>query len=235
MFKLRTLAVAFAASATVALSAGTALATTNPVPTPTRTIGTPNPCPTIRTFAPTNGPTDNPFGSPGDQPTISPNFGVTPTNCPTPPPVVNPLRTERFVVQYAAVGLTPFLNRVVATGPVFGTGSNTQISNTQNRFDLPNVLRDVNVLNTGIAFPTINLRTCTASVDQNGIWVFNRGTGAFRNASGNGVFNLDGQWTFPFRGNVCSLSFVRGNPLLQRLITPTFTSIQVTGVGSARV
>jgi hypothetical protein len=252
--KLRMLAAAgVAAASMVTLGTTAALAGTNPTspptgqPTPcsTRTISPtvspnfgipcptptppvrPNPCPTV-----TVNPLAGDSGYPSDNPTISPNFGIPPTDCPTPPPVINPLRTERFVVLENSLGL----NFVRATGPVAGTGSTLQLSNTLDRFSLPGILRRVNVPHTGIGVPVINLRTCTASLDQNGLWAFAGGPlgSIFRNAIGNGVFNLDGQWTFPFRGSTCSLAFVVGNPLLQHLIAPTYYSLQVTGVGTAR-
>jgi hypothetical protein len=247
--KLRVLAAASIAAASLSLTAlgatsafaGQTPGTGNPTPCPTstwqsngqqpdgRNCPTPAPCPTvtINPLAGDNGsPSDNPTGNP------TPNFGIPPTNCPTPPPVINPLRTERFVVLENSLGL----NFVRATGPVAGTGSTLAVSNTLDRFSLPGLLRRVNVPHTGIGFPTINLRTCTASLDQNGLWAFAGGPlgSIFRNAIGSGVFNLDGQWTFPFRGSTCSLAFVAGNPLLQRLIAPTYYSLQVTGVGTAR-
>ena len=81
---------------------------------------------------------------------------------------------------------------------------------------LPGLFRSVNVRHTGIgaAVVTRNLPTCSITVAENGIWRFAGGTGLFRNAIGNGVFNLTGQWA----GNVrtprsgCSLAlFVRAS------------------------
>ena len=76
-------------------------------------------------------------------------------------------------------------NRVIATGPVFGTGSLDLAAqtNTFDRFNLPGFFRSVNVPHTGLSLPSVNLRLCTASVVQVGLWRFNRGTGLFRNAS----------------------------------------------------
>lgn len=243
--------------------------TPTPTPTVTVTPVTPSPCPTIKTFTPTNDgrdhgcPTPNPqprdcqvrpitfepTASPSDQVGLtakitrlgdhpSPSPSVTET---TPPPVVNPLRCrpETFVSQLTAIGTTVVQNRVIATGPVFGTGDldlGVQ-TNTFDRFRLPGLFRAVNVPHTGLAFPSINLNLCTASVVQVGLWRFAGGPvfSLFRNAVGVGTYQLVGQWVFPrLRNGACSLLFLRGNPLLQNRIQPTYTNIQVWGTGLAR-
>jgi len=196
-------------------------------PTVSPNIGlVPGPCPTptVRTFAPTGGP---------DQ-TLSPGH-VRPTDCATPVPVVTPFQRETFIVQLASAGNTVLLNRVAATGPVSGIGSDVQLSDTFDRFQLPGVLRQVNVPHTGIAFPGVDLRLCTASVTQVGAWRFAGGTGPFRFASGSGRYQLVGQWWFPRIRGVCSLLFLRGNPLLQNRVQPSYTTVSVVGAGSARV
>ena len=189
-----------------------------PTPVPSQQIGTvPAPCPVpVRTFTPT--------ASPGH---------VQPADCPVAQPR---LQRETFIVQLAQAGSTVLLNRVAATGPVSGTGSDAQLSNTLDRFRLPSLLRSVNVPHTGIAAPSVDLRLCTASVTQTGLWRFAGGTGLFRLARGNGIYQLVGQWWFPrLRNGVCSLTLLRGNPLLQNRIQPTYQTVSVVGTGTARI
>jgi hypothetical protein len=250
------LTLGFAATSALASPAGV-----TPTPCPTPSIQhfsgvsptpdqglptcTPTPCPTstgIQHFSSVN-PNDGNCPTPEPCPTATqPQVfapTVSPTNCPTPPPVVNPLRPERFVTQYAlaVIGGVPtvLLNRTVASGPVSGTGSSVQVSNTLNRFNLPGVFRQVNVLHTGIINPNINLTACTASVEQLGRWAFAGGTGPFVRATGSGLFVEDLQAVFPQIRGVCSLSLIAGNPLLQNRIQPTYVSFEVAGAGNARV
>jgi hypothetical protein len=224
MSRFRTLAVAGVMVASFATVGTPAAFADTPTPTPTHTIrppvATPQTCDRAGrpiTFAPT----------------VSPDDKVSPA------PVVNPQRRcspERFVVQITALGSTVVQNRVIASGPVFGTGSDdlSLQAPTRDVFDLPGFFRTVNADHTGIAFPSVDLRLCVATVSQLGLWRFNGGTGLFRHAAGAGTFLLTGQWVFPaFRG-VCSLAFIRGNPLLQNRITPRYTSIQVWATGLAR-
>ena len=204
-------------------------------PTPDPTFTRPVPVPVQNcfqrpiTFAPTAGPTDE----------VSPAVrGDHPT--PTVTPTVNPqarCRPEQFVAQVTALGSTVVQNRVIANGPVFGTGSLDLAAQT-NVFDralLPVFGRSVDIRHTGIlpGDVNVNLPLCAVSVNKVGLWRFAGGQGLFRNARGNGSFLLTGQWVFPnFRG-ICSLRFIRGNPLLSR-ITPRYTNIQVWATGLAR-
>jgi hypothetical protein len=240
------LAVAAASCMMVGLGSTAAFAgTPTPEPSVTETFTPPpRPAPTCAptrpiTFAPTVSPTDE--VSPTDGLSSQPDLRtVSPTGKPTDHqrPVVNPLRCspEQFVAQITALGSTVVQNRVIASGPVFGTGSDdlSLQTNTRDVFDLPGFFRSVNVDHTGLAFPSIDLRLCVASVNQLGLWRFNRGTGLFRNAVGNGTFLLTGQWVFPTIRGVCSLRFLRGNPILQNRITPRYTNIQVWATGLAR-
>jgi hypothetical protein len=222
--------VTAAAAAGLVLSLGTATAaradTPTPDPTATESVTpqfglppTPCPEPTIRTFTPTAGPADDGLKTPR----------VHPTDCPT-------IGVQRFQRQTFTVALTSpdlgGLNVVNASGPVNGTGgTDTQVSNTQDRFRFFAPFRRVNVLHTGIAAPVIHLATCTATVSQTGLWAFAGGLGAYRFAAGTGVFRLGGLWVFPRIRGVCSLLFLRGNPLLQNRIQPTSYVIAVRGVG----
>ena len=225
------------------LTAGPAMATTpTPVPTPTHTIRPPVPVPTPQncnqrpiTFAPTAGPTDE--VSPTDDGTLQ---TLKPVDHRTPPPVVNPqvrCRPESFNIALVLAGNSVITNYAKFTGPVFGTGSDdlNVSTNTSDRFSLPGPGQRVNLLHTGIPFPSVNLRTCTAAVVQLGLWRFNGGPvfSIFRNAIGNGTFRLVGLWHFPNIRGICSLALIRGNPLLQNRVNPDFTVIGVRGTGVA--
>lgn len=241
MLKFRMLAVAgVMAASMVTLGAGTALAGDTPTPEPTVTVN-PVPAPRtcdvrVRTFTPPGAPDQS---LPGDQPSV--DQGLPSHVRPTVTPTVNPQRRcspEQFLVQLTALGNTVVQNRVIASGPVAGTGSDDLAVSTNifDRFRLPGLLRRVNVDHTGISFPSINLPLCVASVNQLGVWRFNGGPAGsvFRNAIGNGRFLLTGQWVFPTIRGVCSLSLIRGNPLLQNRIQPRYTNIQVWATGFAR-
>jgi hypothetical protein len=236
------LAVAAASCMTVGLGAASASAGVTPSPSPSFThTFTPPPRPVPQTcnqrpitFTPTDTPTDQ--GSPI---ALSAWHGNTPTPEPT-RPVVNPLRCspEQFVLQQTTVGNVVTQNRVIANGPVFGTGSDDLgvQTNTFSRFSLPGLLRRVNVPHTGIAFPSVNLALCVASVNQLGVWRFAGGPvgSLFRNSIGNGTYLLTGQWVFPTIRGVCSLRLIRGNPILQNRIQPRYSNIQVWATGLAR-
>ena len=230
--RFRALAVAgVMAASVVTLGAGTAFAGVTPTPTPTFTR-TPPPVPAPQSCAPTRPITFAPIASPAD--------GLQPAarhDHPTPPPVVNPqCSPEQFVAQITALGNLVVQNRVIASGPVFGTGSLDLPAQT-NTFDralLPVLGRSVNLLHTGIGTPSINLPLCVATVNQLGVWRFAGGRGVFRRAIGNGTFLLTGQWVFPTVRGVCTLRFLRGNPLLQNRVLPRYTNIQVWATGLAR-
>ena len=198
-------------------------------PTFTRPVPAPQTCATRPvTFAPTVSPTDE----------VS---TAAYRGHPTPQPTINPQRCspEQFVAQLTAVGNVVVQNRVIASGPVFGTGSLDLAAqtNTFDRARLPGLFRAVNIRHDGLAFPAVNLALCVASVNQVGLWRFNGGPvfSLFRHAIGNGPYLLTGQWVFPVIGGVCSLRFIRGNPLLQNRIQPRYTSIQVWATGLARI
>lgn len=245
------LAVAAASCMTVGLGAASASAGVTPSPSPSYThTQSPPPRPVPQscdrtgrpiTFAPTVNPNDvSPTDGLSSQPdlrTVTPSPTYTHTQ--TPPPVVNPLRCtpEQFVAQITALGSTVVQNRVIANGPVFGTGSLDLPAQT-NTFDralLPVFGRSVNIRHTGIlpGAVSVNLPLCAVTVNELGVWRFNRGQGLFRNAVGNGNFLLTGQWVFPNVRGICSLRFIRGNPLLSR-VTPRYTNIQVWATGLAR-
>lgn len=203
--------------------------TPSPSPTFTRPVPAPQTCATRPV-------TFTPAASPAGEVSTAAYRGH-----PTPAPTVNPQRRcapETFLSQFTALGSTVVQNRVIAAGPVFGNGSLDLPAQTStfDRFRLPAFFRTVNVPHTGIAFPSIDLRLCAVSVNQVGLWRFARGTGLFRNAIGNGSYLLTGQWVFPrLRNGLCSLLFIRGNPILQNRIQPAYTNIQVWANGLARI
>lgn len=239
--KTNALAVTLASCTMLGLGATAAFAGVTPTPTVTRTVPPPRPVQQCDqggrpiTFTPTVNPNPDNQVSPTDEVSTAAYRGH-----PTPGPTVNPQQRctpEAFVAQITALGSTVVQNRVIANGPVFGTGSLDLPAQT-NVFDralLPVFGRSVNIRHTGIlpGDVNVNLPLCAVTVNKVGLWRFAGGQGLFRNARGNGNFLLTGQWVFPnFRG-ICSLRFIRGNPLLSR-ITPRYTNIQVWATGLAR-
>ena len=189
------LAVAAASCMTVGLGAASASAGVTPSPSPSYThTQSPPPRPVPQscdrtgrpiTFAPTVNPNDvSPTDGLSSQPdlrTVTPSPTYTHTQ--TPPPVVNPLRCtpEQFVAQITALGSTVVQNRVIANGPVFGTGSLDLPAQT-NTFDralLPVFGRSVNIRHTGIlpGAVSVNLPLCAVSVNELGVWRFSQRPG----------------------------------------------------------
>ena len=246
MVKLRSLAVGVMAASLVTLGTSSAIATPrhvdNPRPVPVQQSCTPR---VVHTFdTPRVRPTDEvtPRVTSTDSTDLRDSLRlrtIEPSRTITPRPTINPQRCapERFVVQLTQLGSAVVQNRVIASGPVFGTGSDdlAASTNTFDRFNLPAFFRSVNVRHTGIGTPTVNLALCVASINQLGRWSFNGGQGLFRNAIGNGNYLLTGQWVFPtLRDGTCSLRLIRGNPLLQNRIQPRYTNLQVWATGLAR-
>lgn len=201
---------------------------------------TPRSCDRIRFVQPTDGGSGYP-GRPAPEASVALTAKITHTgNVPTPRPTIDPrvrCLPEHFNVAEVLAG--PNLSTVVAdyaaaTGPVSGVGTDNLATqtNTFDRFDLP--LGHVNVRHTGIANPIRNINNCTVSELQFGVWSYNGGTLAYRNAIGNGTFRLALLAHFPvLRNGVCSLQLLSGNPLLQHRISPDFLSVAVHGDGVA--
>jgi hypothetical protein len=259
----------FAASLITMGATVTSASATTPTPVPSVgqpivPIPTPRQCAPAPTtfFTPSQGlPSDEASpdqGLPSAEPSVDqglPSDEASPSHPvahPSVTPTVNPLPTrcqpEQFRIFHADLGAGPgqpgnvsLLNLAIASGPVFGMGSDRQIADTRNVLSLPSIFRSVNVRHTGIGAATVtrNLPTCSITVTENGIWRFNGGRGLFRNAIGNGVFNLTGQWKFGNvrtpRGPVCSLALLRPgvNPLLVRGLHSISDSFSVVGVGVA--
>lgn len=223
--KIRSLAVAGVMAASMAaLGVGTAHAGVIPQPSPSDSIsvspnfgGQPSPCPTpIRTISPND---QQQFGQ-GDR-----------NRCaPTPVPVRRVRqRPESFNVLITSTGI----NYVRATGPVSGLGSDSSVSDTFDRFNLPTSSDRVNVLHTGTAMPTLDLRGCNATLTQTGAWAFAGGTGVDLHATGHGTFTLVELAHFGTIRGQCALRFVRGNALTQQRINPDFVAVAVHGSGVA--
>lgn len=79
---------------------------------------------------------------------------------------------------------------VTAYGPVFGHGTDNEVSGTMGVFTFR--AGSVNVHHTDVSNvpPKINLRACTATVFASGSWQFHGGTGKYRHASGYGHFKF---------------------------------------------
>lgn len=158
-------------------------------------------------------------------------------NKPTPQPTINPrvnCRPEHFNIAQAWAGPhlgTVIANYAAATGPVNGTGSDTQLSNTRDRLNLGSGRVVLN--HNGIGSPIVNTSNCTASLLQFGTWNFNGGTSLNAHAVGNGTYRLALLAHFPNVRGTCALNLLSGNPLLQRHVSPDFLSVAVHGDGLA--
>lgn len=204
-----------------------------------RDCSTPRPVPTVRSCDRIRfiEPRDGQFGRPAPEATAELSAKYFRHGEPTPRPTINPLvrcRPEHFNVAQVWTGpglSTVLLNYAAATGPVNGVGSDTQLSNVLDRFNL-NTGR-VNVRHTGIGFPNVNPTNCTASLLQLGNWRYNGGTGLNFRAIGNGTYRLALLAHFPNIRGTCALNLLSGNPLLQHRVSPDFLGVTIHGDGVA--
>lgn len=168
---------------------------------------------------------DDPSPAPSQQ------FGLNPR----PRPVQLRCAPEHFNVAQAWAGpglSTVIANYAAATGPVNGTGSDTQLSNTRDRLNLGSGRVVLN--HNGIGSPIVNTSNCTAGLLQFGTWNFNGGTGLNAHAVGNGTYRLALLAHFPNVRGICALNLLSGNPLLQHRVSPDFLTVAVHGDGLAR-
>jgi hypothetical protein len=79
---------------------------------------------------------------------------------------------------------------VTAYGPVYGRGTDKEVSGTLDVFTFER--GSVNVYHTDVSnlTPKINLKACTATVSARGNWLFLGGTGKYRHAFGFGQFKF---------------------------------------------
>ncbi|MGO8894828.1 MAG: hypothetical protein ACLP8X_19405 [Streptosporangiaceae bacterium] len=84
---------------------------------------------------------------------------------------------------------------------------------------------NVNVWHSAEPSPTINWRTCTATVSQYGAWAFTGGTGQYRGARGSGHFLLKEFSVFKVMNGKCQAA----NPNAQ----PVYLQLNVQGFGYA--
>lgn len=96
----------------------------------------------------------------------------------------------RLQPQSFVITMTAHSSTVYGSGPIHGTGTDTQKSNTLDVFAFRN--GSVNVRHTSVANakPKINYRTCTSTVSASGSWLITGGTNAYRHATGAGTFRF---------------------------------------------
>jgi hypothetical protein len=94
--------------------------------------------------------------------------------------------------QFFTIVFTPASSDGVATafGPVQGRGTDKQVSNTLDVMIFKHGSVNVHHTDVSNATPKINLKACTATVSASGNWLFQGGTGKYRNASGFGHFKF---------------------------------------------
>ena len=158
---------------------------------------------------------------------------------PSPAPGPRPLRPEQFTVAQVFINGNEIANDVEATGPVrFTAGRDDQITPVRDVFRQPFTARSVNVLHNPLGVPVVNLRTCSVTIDQNGLWAFAGGTGRYRNAAGRGVFHLDLVAAWPVARGLCPIAALTPVQIQRDLDTstgpaPSFVSVAVVGAGAA--
>lgn len=126
-------------------------------------------------------------------------LGVTAASAGTVPGVPSPsqvrhhhgLRHEFFTIKIVNRGNENNAGQVRAFGPVRGDASDTETSNTLGVFDFGDGAT-VNVLHSDVSNlqPVTDLRSCTATADATGHWLFDGGTGRYKNAFGFGQFRF---------------------------------------------
>jgi hypothetical protein len=101
------------------------------------------------------------------------------------------LRHEFFTIKIVNHGNENNAGVVQAFGPVNGSALDTELSNTQAVFDFGDDTT-VNVLHSDVSNvqPAVDLRSCTATADATGHWLFDGGTGRYQNAFGFGAFKF---------------------------------------------
>jgi hypothetical protein len=177
--------------------------------------------------------------TPSDTPTVTPV--VTPTETVNPHFIITPpprpvLRPEQFRIVQSSLGP---INVAQARGPVRGNGSDITVNPFTDVLRLGG-LNSVRVLHNRVGPATINLRACSATISQTGVWSFAGGTGAYAHATGRGLFTLGAVaqfGNFP-RTNTCDLTGrtpaqVTLDILGTGTVNPTFVAIGVSGTGLA--
>jgi hypothetical protein len=97
------------------------------------------------------------------------------------------LRPEFFTIVFTPTAPN---GAVTAYGPVYGRGTDKQVSGTLDVVTFKP--GSVNVRHTDVSdlTPKINLKACTATVSASGNWLFQGGTGKYRHAFGFGHFKF---------------------------------------------
>lgn len=101
------------------------------------------------------------------------------------------LRPEFFTIRIVNHGNSDNPGAVRAFGPVSGYATDTETSPTTGVFDF-GYGTTVNVLHSDVSNvqPVVDLQSCTATADATGHWLFDGGTGRYRNAFGFGAFRF---------------------------------------------
>lgn len=94
--------------------------------------------------------------------------------------------------QFFTVVLTPAApdGVVTAHGPIQGRGTDKQVSGTLDVLTFKHGSVNVHHTDVSNATPKINPKACTAAVSAGGNWLFQGGTGKYRNAFGFGHFKF---------------------------------------------
>jgi hypothetical protein len=160
------------------------------------------------------------------------------------PVVVNPqLRQQEFDIQDANALPNGW---VLGTGPINITGGIDK-STSNPRVDLLDTadgVSGVRINHEPLSGAVIDRTTCSIKYDQVDLpWSIHQGFGRFLGATGNGVYDLVGLFSFPTRNNFCTLPVYLTSSQADRdlnaggigLPAPLAVSVDVQAVGRAAV
>jgi hypothetical protein len=103
------------------------------------------------------------------------------------------------------------VNVLTARGPIRGTGTDTQVSDTRDVFVFPKGTVNVDHQATTNNQPKVNEKTCTATFTEDGTFQLKGGTGKYKHVSGFGRYHLTGFFVLNRKDHKCD---VNGEPKL---------------------
>lgn len=245
----RNLFVGLALAAGLAISgagatAASASVTGNPSPSPTATVPVPTPQQTVNCLTPTPRDRSQFSGlSNGQLSQWNNNWRRHDRN--------RRCKQQEFDIQFSSLLPAVDANHdggVLGTGPVNILGG-IDVGQTSPFVDLLETnttgVNSVRIHHQPLSVQFIDRATCSIDLAQFDLpWSLDHGTGIFAGATGSGLYNLTGQFSYPTRNNVCTLP-VNLTPLRAAFLlnyrngaglpTPLAVGIDVQAVGRAFV
>jgi hypothetical protein len=172
--------------------------------------------------------------------------GVTPTPSPTPTFTVPPGHHRLAQQEFDLIAATPLPNGwVLGTGPISITGGfDKPVNSRLDIFEDTAGTDGVRISHEPLGGASIDRVTCSINLAQTDLpWSIHQGFGRFAGATGNGFYDLVGQFSYPTRFNVCTLPRFLTPALAAFLLnrggrglpTPLSFDISVQAVGRAAV